>query len=107
MRLSANAKEKNKPVSSAAIDDFAVLKSDLIISKPFQIPPALPYTWGQQLQDVDIVVPVPKGSRARDLTVTIAKKKLSVGLKNQEPIMAGELCQDIKVEDSTWTLGEG
>ena len=67
---------------------------------------ALPYTWTQQLQDVDIVVPVPKGTRARDLAITIAKKKLSVGLKNQEPIMVGELCQDIKVEDSTWTLGE-
>jgi len=27
-----------------------------------------------------------------------------VGLKGQEPIMAGDLCQDIKVEDSTWTV---
>ncbi|KIM21542.1 hypothetical protein M408DRAFT_333403 [Serendipita vermifera MAFF 305830] len=64
----------------------------------------LPYRWAQQLQDVDILIPVPQGTRARDLAITIAKKKLSVGLKNQEPIMAGELCQDIKVEESTWTL---
>ena len=51
-----------------------------------------------------MVVPVPKGTRARDLTVVIAKKKLSVGLNRQDPIMGGELCKEIKVEDSTWTL---
>lgn len=67
---------------------------------------ALPYRWSQQLFDVDITVPVPKGTRARDLAITITKKKLSVGLKGQEPIMAGDLCQDIKEEDSTWTVGE-
>jgi CS domain len=35
----------------------------------------------------------------------IAKKKLSVGLKGKDPIMVGELCQDVKIEESTWTLG--
>lgn len=50
-------------------------------------------------------MPVPKGTRARDLNVVIQKKKLSVGLKGKEPIMAGELCKEIKMEDSTWTLG--
>jgi CS domain len=52
------------------------------------------------------VVPVPKGTRARDLVVVIAKKKLSVGFKGKEPILVGDLCQDIKVEESTWTLGK-
>ena len=56
--------------------------------------------------EVDILVPVPKGTRARDLNVVIQKKKLSVGLKGKEPIMAGELCKEIKVEESTWTIGE-
>ena len=65
----------------------------------------MPYKWQQQLADVDISVPVPKGTRARDLNVVIGKKKLSVALKNQEPIMGGELCKEIKVEDSTWTVG--
>jgi hypothetical protein len=40
------------------------------------------------------------------LIVVIQKKKLSVGLKGQEKIMEGELCKEIKLEDSTWTLGE-
>lgn len=65
----------------------------------------LPYKWTQALGDVDIIIQVPKGTRARDLAISITKKKLSVGLKGQEPIMAGDLCQDIKLEESTWTLG--
>lgn len=36
--------------------------------------------------------------------MVIQKKKLSVGLKGKEPILAGDLCKEIKVEDSTWTL---
>jgi hypothetical protein len=51
------------------------------------------------------VVPIPKGTRARDLVVKILKKKLSVGLKGKEPILEGDLCKDIKMEDSTWTVG--
>jgi hypothetical protein len=66
---------------------------------------ALPYSWRQSLQDVDVVVPVPKGTRARGLIVVIAKKKLSVGLKGKDPIMTGDLSHEIKVEESTWTLG--
>jgi len=68
---------------------------------------ALPYSWTQELGDVDVTVPVPKGTRARDLAVVVERKKLSVGLKGKEPIMAGELCKEIKVEDSTWTLQDG
>jgi hypothetical protein len=66
---------------------------------------ALPYSWKQTLEEVDVVVHVSKGTRARDLVVVISKKKLSVGLKGKDPIMAGDLCQEIKVEESTWTLG--
>ncbi|KAJ2920233.1 hypothetical protein MD484_g145, partial [Candolleomyces efflorescens] len=65
---------------------------------------ALPYKWTQELGELDITVPVPKGTRGKDLNVVIAKQKLTVGLKGQEPIMSGELCKEIKVEDSTWTV---
>lgn len=67
---------------------------------------ALPYKWKQELGEVDITIPVPKGTRARDLVVVIQKKKLSVGLKGKDKIMEGELCKEIKLEESTWTLGE-
>ncbi|TCD69923.1 hypothetical protein EIP91_005747 [Steccherinum ochraceum] len=65
---------------------------------------ALPYRWTQVLEEADVVVPVPPGSRSRDLTIVLQKKKLSVGLKGKEPIMGGELFADIKVEESTWML---
>lgn len=52
-----------------------------------------------------MTVPVPKGTRGKDLAVQIKKNHLSVGLKGQEPILAGELAKDIKVDDSTWTVG--
>lgn len=67
---------------------------------------ALPYTWRQELGEVDIVVPVTKGTRAKDLAITIQKKKLSIGIKGKDKILDGELCKEIKVEDSTWTLGK-
>ena len=72
---------------------------------PIQSILVLPYSWKQTLQDVDVVVPVPKGTRARDLVVVIKKKNLNIGLKGKDPIMAGDLCQDVKLEESTWTLG--
>ncbi|KAG8932428.1 hypothetical protein FRC03_011924 [Tulasnella sp. 419] len=64
----------------------------------------LPYVWKQQLGEVDITVPIPKGTRARDLDIKIQKTKLSVGLKGKEKIMEGELCHPVKLEDSTWTV---
>ena len=72
--------------------------SQLIISL------ALPYKWSQELGEVDITVPVPQGTRGKDLVVEIKKKNLKVGLKGQEPILDGDLCKEIKVDDSTWTL---
>jgi len=93
----ARENEKNKLVS---LDIIKLSRSD--VSPAF---PALPYTWTQKLVDVDIEVSVPKGTRARDVAVDIGRKKLSIGLKNKEPIMSGELCREVKIEDSTWTLG--
>ena len=53
------------------------------------------------------MVPVPKGTRGRDLSVVIQKKKLSVGFKGKEPIMSGELPYEVKLEESTWMIGKG
>jgi len=65
---------------------------------------ALPYSWTQELGEVDITVAVPQGTRAKDLAIVMQKKKLNVGIKGLEPILSGELCKEIKVEDSTWTI---
>ncbi|EHS63564.1 hypothetical protein PGTUg99_028530 [Puccinia graminis f. sp. tritici] len=66
----------------------------------------LPFTWKQSLQDVTLNIPVPPGTKARDLVVEIKKTKLKVGLKGKEPIMDGTLCKEIKQEESTWTLDD-
>ncbi|KAF7729474.1 hypothetical protein EC973_004454 [Apophysomyces ossiformis] len=60
--------------------------------------------WKQTLQDVDVTIPVPKGTRGRDLEVVIKKKNIKVALKGQPALIEGELCKDIRVDDSTWTL---
>lgn len=82
--------------------------------------------WRQTLQDVDVTIPVPKGTRGRDLQVEIKKKYIKVALKGQTPLIEasslclslcvflvdlilsvqGELCKEIKVDDSTWTIGK-
>jgi HSP20 family molecular chaperone IbpA len=66
----------------------------------------LPYTWKQTLQDVDVTVPVPSGTKSKQLNIQILKKKLVVGIKGEAPIIDGELCQSVKLEDSTWLLGK-
>ncbi|KAG0173634.1 hypothetical protein DFQ28_011127 [Apophysomyces sp. BC1034] len=64
----------------------------------------LPYKWKQTLQDVDVTIPVPKGTRGRDLEVILKKKQIKVALKGQPALIEGELCKEIHVDDSTWTL---
>ncbi|KAI7902266.1 HSP20-like chaperone [Cokeromyces recurvatus] len=66
----------------------------------------LPYTWKQTLQDVDITISVPKGTRARDLDIVLKKDKLKVALKGQTAFIDGELSQTIKVDDSTWSVDD-
>lgn len=65
---------------------------------------ALPYQWRQSLIDVDVTVPVPEGTRGRDLVVDLKKTRMTVGLKGKEPILEGSFAKAIKVEESTWTL---
>ena len=80
----------------------------IIFYEPFYISLvlALPYSWTQELEELDITVPVPQGTRGSDLIVVLRKRKLSLALKgpDREPILEGELCKEIKVEDSTWTI---
>lgn len=64
------------------------------------------YKWTQTLQEVEVKIPfkINFPLRSRDVQVVIGKKNLSVGIKGQEPIIAGELCAEIKLEDSVWVL---
>ena len=46
---------------------------------------AVPYTWSQTLKDVTVLLPVPKGTKGKDVVVTITKTHLTVGLRGQAP----------------------
>jgi hypothetical protein len=61
--------------------------------------------WTQQLAEVTVTVPVPPGTRSRDLSVEIGKRRLRVGLKGQPPLVDGELHKPVLLDDSCWTLG--
>ena len=39
------------------------------------------------MQDVDVTIPVPKGTRGRDLQVELKKKYIKVALKGQSPLI--------------------
>lgn len=52
-----------------------------------------------------ISVPVPPGTRGKQLDVVLRKDAIKVGLKGEPPVIEGSFPKEIKVDDSTWTLG--
>ncbi|GMP83366.1 hypothetical protein CsSME_00037308 [Camellia sinensis var. sinensis] len=62
------------------------------------------YSRVQTLQEVTINIPVPPGTKSREIACEMKKNHLKVGLKGQPPIIDGELFQSIKVEDCFWSL---
>lgn len=62
------------------------------------------YNWSQGLTEVVVQIPVPEGTKPRDLNVQIKPKSLSVAFKGKEPFIQGDLCERVKVEDSFWSV---
>ena len=62
------------------------------------------YAWTQQLPDLQVVVPVPEGTKSKQLTVEISNTRLKVGLKGQTPAIEGKLWKRVIVDDCFWTL---
>lgn len=62
------------------------------------------YVWTQTLEELHMYIPVPAGTRAKDLNVTLDTTKCHVGLKGQASIINGEFTEKIKADDSIWTV---
>ncbi|XP_064488234.1 nuclear migration protein nudC-like [Ornithodoros turicata] len=64
------------------------------------------YRWTQTLSEIELRVPVPNNLRikARDVIVDFEKTHLKVGLKGFDPVINGDLYNDIKVEECCWIL---
>lgn len=69
------------------------------------------YVWTQVLSEVAVTVPLPDNTRGRDLNVTISKKHLKVGLKQQPTgtkwLVDDDLTKPIVMDDSFWTVEDG
>ncbi|XP_050203876.1 protein BOBBER 1-like [Mercurialis annua] len=63
------------------------------------------HSWTQTLEELTLTIPVPPGTKSRNIVCEIKKKSLKVALKGQEnPILDGELFATVKVDDCFWNL---
>jgi len=65
------------------------------------------YKWTQTLSEVSVYIPVPKGTKGKDLKVVLKKQYLQVSVKGHTfsgGEINGPLTKSIVVDDSFWTL---
>lgn len=63
------------------------------------------YTWGQTLETVDIMIPVAKGTRVKDLEIVLGVTKVRVAMKDGTKVfLDGDWEENINSEDSFWTM---
>lgn len=55
-------------------------------------------------EEMQVCVPVPDTTTSADVVVDIQRTSLTIGLKGQEPVLAGDLWKEIKAHESGWVL---
>jgi hypothetical protein len=80
------------------------------------------YQWTQTLGELEIRIPFPGigfplkvkyfwkinlkilNLKAKDLIVDVKRKHMKIGLKGREPVIDGELSEEVKVESMNWVI---
>ena len=62
------------------------------------------YSFTQTLGDLTLNIFIPSHIKGKDLTVDYTQKKLKVLINGQDPIINGELCEKIIVDETLWTI---
>lgn len=62
------------------------------------------YSWTQSLQELNVNVPVPNGTKSKFVVCEIKKNHLKVGIKGQPLIIEGELYKSIKPDECYWSI---
>lgn len=97
--MSTKGKEPARPPSPSPSTELAAREREAAEQA------SLPYKWTQTISDLDITIPVPAGTKGRDLSVSLTRSSISVGLKSSTtPILAGSFPHAIHTDESTWTL---
>ncbi|GAX22070.1 hypothetical protein FisN_6Hh317 [Fistulifera solaris] len=107
----SDAPEASPAVAPSVLSVEAPQATKEVISSSDDVPPlgnggTVPgkYTWTQTLAEVQITVPLPTGTRGRDMNVVMGKRHLKVGLLRQPLIIDAPLHKAIILDDSFWTI---
>ncbi|KAG0574313.1 hypothetical protein KC19_VG253400 [Ceratodon purpureus] len=64
------------------------------------------YEWDQQLEEVNMYIPLPDRLPTKLLYCTIKPKHLELGIKGNPPFLDHDLAGHVKTDCSFWTIGE-
>eukprot|EP00754_Rhynchopus_humris_P045613 Rhum_TRINITY_DN509_c0_g1::Rhum_TRINITY_DN509_c0_g1_i1::g.1609::m.1609 len=64
----------------------------------------LGYSFAQGESDVTVTIPIPKGTKSKQIEVVISTTTLKAGLKGKDPVVSGTLYSRVKEEDSMWSI---
>ncbi|KAJ9060634.1 hypothetical protein DSO57_1031591 [Entomophthora muscae] len=71
----------------------------------FQFNQGINYKWRQTLREVEVVIPLKAGTRARDLLIVFYNKKIKAAYKlGGDVLLEGTLNNKVCVDDCTWNI---